>query len=268
MKINHSKELKAFTEKLSKIPGVRGIFYTGSTAKETWDEYSDIDIEVLVKDNAYAELVKKIPALVAMWGKVKFINTYKGLDDSYAFMGEDYLKLEIALKKQSDVKPSWWFREESRIAYDPEGILTKNLQDSKKMDRPKLNHEEFVHLFLDMRSSFIYIARHYARGQKLSAVSELGRIGGDLFFYLGKVKGLEGYEHVRQAEKNLTQNEWAFVKSSRCTSMDKAELKRCIKVNWDYMKYLETLYEKTSKRRLQLKCNDDEILEVVRKILG
>lgn len=266
MKVDYSKQLNEFTEKLRKIPEILAVLYTGSTAKQSWDEYSDVDIDIVVKDKDYNKIVKQLPKMLSMWGKVRLCNHYKGCDETYVFIGKDYTKVEIDPIKKSDLKPNWTFKD-IRIGFDKDGTITKIHKQSLKEKRPKLDHNEFVHLFLDTRSNFLYIVRHYARGQKLSGASEIGGIGGELFYYLGKLKGMEGYENIRTAEKHLTKNEWDFLKISSCKSLKKTEVKRAIKANWKYMKYLERLYEKTTKRKLNLKCNDKEILQIINKTL-
>jgi predicted nucleotidyltransferase len=266
MKLDYLKQLEEFTKKLRKIPEILAVVYTGSTAKESWDEYSDIDIDIIVKDKDYNGIVKRLPKLLSMWGKVKLCNHYKGCNETYAFISKDYTKVEIDPIKKSDLKPRWEFKD-IRIAFDKDGTITKVFKQSQKEKRPKLDHKEFVHLFLDTRSNLLYVVRHYARGQKLSGASELGGIGGELFYHLGKLKGMEGYENIRTAERHLTKKEWNFLKISSCKSLKKLEVKRAIRANWNYMKYLERLYEKTTKRKLNLKCNDKEILRIINKTL-
>ena len=266
MKKDYSKQLDEFTEKLKKIPGIIGIYYTGSTAKKTWDEYSDIDVDIVVKDKDYDKIVKQLPKLLSMWGHIKLINNYKDSDQTYAFIGDGYLKVEIDPIKKSNFKPEWRLKN-IRVAYDEGGIIKTVFKKSQKEKRPKLNHKEFIHFFLDVRSNFLYAVNHYMRGEKLAGASELGNVGGMLFYYLGKIKGMEGYEHIRAAEEHLTKKEWNFLKISSCKSLKKQEFKRALKANWEYMKYLEKQYEKKTKRKLKLKCNDKEILKIIEKRL-
>jgi predicted nucleotidyltransferase len=266
MRKDYSKELEEFTEKLRKMPEILAVFYTGSTAKKSWDKYSDIDIDIVVKDKDYKNIVKRLPQILSLWGKIKLCNHYTGIDETYAFIGKDYTKVEIDPIKKSNLKPMWQLKD-IRIAFDKDGSITKVFKQSHKETRPKLDHNEFVQLFLDIRSNLLYVVRHYARGQKLSGSSELGRISGDLFFYLGKIKGMEGYENIRTAEKHLTKKEWNFLKISSCKSLKKQELKKAINANWKYMKYLEKKYEQTTKRKLNLRCNDNEILMIIGKTL-
>lgn len=260
------KKVIEFTKKLEKNPKIIAVSYSGSTATKTWDKYSDVDIDAYVEDKDYDWLVKELPKLLSMWGKVKFHNNYPGIDERYAFIGEDYFKFEIEPYKKSLVKPGPYYKN-IRIGFDKEGTLTKVHKESKKIKDAKLNHKEFVNFFLDARSNFLYVVRQYAKGQKLSGASELGSIGGMLFYYLGKLKGMEGWINLRLAERHLTKKEWDFVNNSRCYSLKKSELKRCLKVTSEYMHYIEKFYEKTSKRKLNLSVNDKELFMVVNKIL-
>ena len=266
MKVDYSKKLKGFTEKLKKVPQIIAVFYTGSTARRSWDKYSDIDIEIIVSDKDYESIVKQLPKFLSMWGKIKLYNNYKASDQVYAFIGKDYAKVEINPIKESNFKPKWVLKD-IRVGFDKEDIMTPVLKKSQKEKRPMLDHNEMVHFFLDTRSNFLYVARHYARGQKLSSASELNNIGGQLFDYLGKIKGMEGHENLRSAEKHLTKKEWNFLKASKCNSLNKREVKRAIKANWKYMKYLESLYEKKNGSKLNLKCNDNDILRRIDRTL-
>ena len=267
MKADYSKKLDEFTEKLKQIPEILSVFYTGSTAKKSWDKYSDVDINIVVEDKNYKKIVKQLPKLLSMWGKVNLCNHYKGHDETYSFVGKDYTKVEIDPIRKSELKPRWELKD-IRIAFDKGGTLTRILKKSHKEKRPKLNHKEFVHLFIDTRSNFLYVVRHYARGQKLSGTDELRRISRELFYYLGKIKGMEGYENIRTAEKHLTEKEWNFLRATDCKSLKKSEVKRALRSNWEYMKYLEELYEKTTTTKLNLKCNDKEILKILERTLN
>lgn len=267
MKVDYSEQLEEFTEKLKKIPEILAVFYNGSTATKKWDEFSDIDVCILVNDNNYEKIVKKLPELLSMWGKINLCNHYQNYDETYAFIGKDYTKIEIEPFKESDLNKGNMHLKNIRIAFDKNGNLTHAF-DKFKDKKQDLEHKEMVWFFLDTRSNFIYSARHYARGQKLSGASEIGNIGGQLFYYLGKIKGMEGHINIRTAEKHLTKKEWNFLKISSCKSLKKSEVKRAIKANWEYMKYLEKMYEQKTKRKLNLQCNDKEILTIINKTLN
>jgi len=267
MKKDYTKRLGEFTEKLRNIPEIIAVYYTGSTAKKSWDEFSDIDVDIIVEDKDYNKIVKKLPKVLSMWGKIKLCNHYENHDETYAFIGENYEKIEIDPIKKSDLKPSWHLKN-IRIAFDKEGTLTKAFKKSQKEEKEKLNYNYFIWLFKELRGNFLYASRHFARGQKLSGASEIGSIGGQLFINLGKIKGMEDYENIRSAEKHLTKKEWDFLKYSSCKSLNKADFEKSLKSNWKFMKYLEEMYEKTSGKKLNLNCDDKEILNNIKMTLN
>ncbi|MDD5193050.1 MAG: nucleotidyltransferase domain-containing protein [Candidatus Nanoarchaeia archaeon] len=267
MKIDYSEILKNFGQILNNEPEILAVFYEGSTATKTWDEFSDIDVCILVKDQDYEKIVKKLPEFLSWWGKINLINNYNGIDETYAYVNKDYLKVEINPIKKSELKPSWDLKN-YRIEFDKTGTVPDILEKSKIEQKPLISHKEITWFFLDARNSFIYAARHYARGKKLSGASEIGNLGGQFFYYLGKIRGYEGYEFIRAAEKLLTKKEWGLLKISTCKSLKKSEFKRAIKANWKYMKYLENLYEKQTHKKLDLKCKDKELLNIINTALN
>lgn len=239
--IDHSQKLAEFLEVLKKQQEIIGVMYFGSTATKKWHKYSDIDIDVVIKDKEYNKFLKKLPKLLSWWGNVKLLNHYENHDEHYVFVNNDFLKIEIDPHKKSNISPSYWFKT-NKIVYDPTGFLKKTLDNSKKFKKPIKPHKDFIWFFKDTRCNFIYSTRHYARGMKLSGVSELGNIGGQLFRYLGFAKGFEDWENIRAAEKHLTKKEWAFLEKTKCKSHKKSEVIRAILTLWDFMKYVENLY--------------------------
>lgn len=256
-------KLQEFTKKLKKIPEIMGAYYTGSTATKTRSKYSDIDIDIVVEDKNYKKIVKKLPKLFSMCGDVRLVNHYKNLDETYAFIVEDYEKVEIDPIKKSKLKEKLGELRVIRIGFDKKGIIKKKFVGKEEVKKIKLNHEEFVHLLLDTRANFIYIVRHFARGKRFSAVEEITTIRNDLFHLLARLKGLEDWKLTRNVEKLLSRKELDFVKNSICKNYEKKELRKAIKANWEFMKHIEREYEKKAKRKLNLKCNDKEILEVI-----
>jgi len=264
MNPDYSKKLKEFEEHLKKIPEIIAVKYTGSTATQKWDKYSDIDIDIIVKDKDYNKIVKKLLRLLSWWGKVKFHNHYRDYVEEYVYIGKDYLKVEIDPIKQSDLKPSLELKN-IRIGFDKTGDLIKVYKKSQKIKK-KISHKAIINELLQERDNQLYIARHFMRGQKFSAYSEVDTIRWDLFRILSKIKEMNDYDLIRSAEKNLTEKEKQMWERSKLKKETKEDLKRALRENWDFMKYVEKLYEKKTKKKLNLKCNDKEILKKVNDI--
>jgi len=267
MKADHSKKLEEFTAKLKEMPEIIGIYYKGSTATASWDKFSDIDIDIIVKDKDYTRIVKMLPKILSMWGEVKFSNHYEDYDETYGFIGKEYFKIEIDPINEKKMKDPDFDFKDIKIVYDKTGKLAEIQKKSQRLKRPYLDKKYFVWNLLDTRSNFIYVATKYARGQKFEGVDEIDHMRTQMFKMLAKTKGLEDYELGRTAEKNLAKNERMFWENSKCQSEEKREVRRSLKVCWKFMKYLETKYEKISGKKLNLKCNDREIWGVIEKFL-
>jgi predicted nucleotidyltransferase len=257
------KDLELFTEKLKKIPEIAAIYYTGSTATEKWDEYSDIDIDIVIDDKDYLKIVKKLPKILSLWGPIKHWNRYDAHDEHYAFIGEDYLKVEIDPIKSSILKKGidW----DLKLVYDPKGLIRRTKKLAKKKIKPEV--KDFEYRLKYGGDNLIYAVRHFARGQKFSALTELNQDRADLFQLLCKLRGVPDYELIRSAERVFSKKEWKLWEDAQCRSMEKKEFKRAILAIWNFMKYIEGEYEKQTGRKLSLGHNDKELLKLFSRTL-
>jgi predicted nucleotidyltransferase len=252
--------LDRFIEKIKEHKEVIGVAFPGSTGTRTLHKYSDIDIDLIVKDKDYNKLIKKIPTLFNIFGKVKFIARYEGYLQFYAYIGDDYLKVEIEPIKWSSLNP-YYELANIKLIYDKDGRLTRTLKKSKKIKLAFPEHNEVINFFLFMRDWQHYTARHFIRGRKFSAMSELNNIGSQLFKFLAKIKKIKDYELMRDAEKILSNKEINLFLKAKCQSMDKKEIIRSSKANWKLMKYIEQEYEKKSKKKLNLPLDDNDFIK-------
>jgi predicted nucleotidyltransferase len=253
-----NKKVEAFTERLKKVPEIIGIAYTGSTAKQTWDKYSDIDINVVVADKNYDKIVQMLPKLLSWWGEIKFWNTYKDWEQTYSFIGDDYLKVEIEPIKASYFKEPHLDQKNIKIIYDPKGILNSGKKISQKLKDCVVDKNYIRWAFIDTRSNLIYIIRHYLRGQKFTAVNEFTTVREDLFQIMKYLKKVTDYNLSRNAEKLLTAKERRMFDATNPRSYEKKEVKRLIKACWNFMKYLEKEYEKNH-GKLNLRVDDKHL---------
>ncbi len=246
MKKDYSKRLDEFADKLKEIPEILAAFYTGSTAKQTWDEFSDVDVDIVVRDKDFDKICERVPSLLRLWGDVKFSGKYPDEPEIYAHIGEEYLKVEVGVIKESELE----ILTDIRVAFDKKKILKKT------KTKRKIDHGRFVNDLLFLRDWHLYTAKHWGRGQRFSALKEVYGVRKELLKLFSKVKGLEDYEVVRGAEKLLSDEEREFF-SSEIRNVQVA-----MKRNWEFMKHIEGEYEKKFKK-LNLKCDDGEILRKI-----
>ncbi len=262
-KRDHSKQLEEFTDKLKQIPEIIAVYYTGSTASQTWDEYSDVDIDIVVKDKDFDKIFKNLPSILSKWGEIKFVGRYLDEHETYAHIGEEYLKVEIDPIKLSNLKPSEELKN-IRIGFDKKEILKDIIKKSKKI-KPKISHKDFENTLYYLRDWHLYTAKHYSRGLKFSALGEVFDIRVLLLELYAKTKGLKDFEIKRKGEHFLSKKEMGFFRGEKI-SIGIKNIRKAMKDNWDFMKYIEKEYEKKTKKKLNLKCNDKEILKIINQL--
>ncbi len=265
MKPNHSKKLKEFTEYLKTFPEIIAVLYTGSTATRKWTEYSDLDIDIVVDDKDHAKIIKKIPEFLSWWGDIKFYNNYGGCNEHYAFIGEDYFKIDLDPIKLSELKPCFQAKN-IRVGFDKKGVLKEVIDKSKKLKKELPTKKEIKQIFLDVRGNIIYLARYYARGRFFSGVNEITSIRWDLFKVFCSIKNIFDFELSRNAEKLLTKKERQMFEDTSFHSYKKEEVIRAIKACLKLTHYLEKEYEKKF-GKLDYNVNDEEILNLAVKAI-
>jgi len=251
------QKLKQFTEKLKKIPEIIAVYYAGSLGGGTMDKYSDLDIDIVVKDKDYKKITKKIKKLSSFFGEIKLYYPFA------AYVENDYLKVELEPIKKSSLKPDF-FLKHVKIIFDREGTLTKLYKKAQRA-KIKINHGNTVDTFKTLIDDQIYTARHTARGWKFDAMEEANWHSKELFLLLARLKGYDQWG-LRRAEEILSKNELKMFKNTVCTSPKTQNIKKSMKANWKFMKYVKDQYEKKTNKKIDLKVNEKEILRIVDKI--
>lgn len=254
----YEKLLQKFENRVKNLKGVIGLFYSGSIASGKANKFSDIDIYLVVDKNNFERILKKSEELASTFGKIKVC--HKDENGIGVFIGDDFLKVEIAIIKKGDLKPKYKFKN-IKIIKDTNNYL-KNLKKKSQKFRIEVSKKEAEKLFFECRDSQIYTARHVARGWKLSAMGEANYHGEQLFYLLAKLKGRFQFG-FRDVENFLTKKELEMLKETRCHSTAKKEIQRAMKANWKFMKYIEKYYESVTGNKLRLRSNDSELLKIV-----
>jgi hypothetical protein len=115
---------------LGAIDGVKAIYLSGSVAERT-DEYSDIDLRVIVTDAAYESVVALRENLPPTWGPFLFHETVSpNLTVSYY---ESLTKADVFYYVSNTIVPSVWFNVGTRILLDRTGNLAAVVDASKAL---------------------------------------------------------------------------------------------------------------------------------------
>ncbi len=100
---NLQKAIERFRALCQADPRIVAAFVGGSLATGTADEYSDIDVYLIVADEAYASFFAERAAFMRQLGEPIFLEDFDGFGfDMLLFIFEDGIKGELALAKASN----------------------------------------------------------------------------------------------------------------------------------------------------------------------
>lgn len=115
--------LDRFEAAVLPAPWVIGVLYSGSLGRATADRYSDLDLDVWLSDDAYADLPAATHRLLAVLGPIAWSMTPSPWF-TQANIGPDWRRVDLHLRLRGDVEPRHAFAG-ARIVKDMDGTLDK-----------------------------------------------------------------------------------------------------------------------------------------------
>ena len=85
-------------------PAILGVLYTGSLGRGTADRYSDLDLEVWLTDDAYANLAATTLALLGLLGSIMLAQTRLPAF-TQASVGPDWRRVDLHLRRRDETEP-------------------------------------------------------------------------------------------------------------------------------------------------------------------
>lgn len=121
------------------------------------DLFSDIDLRVVVKDEAYEEYRSKKKERAKNWGNVLFFEDFPWATYSVAHF-DSFIKVDTFYYKVKDLKPSIWLQN-IKIVLDRTGLLNDVLEKSMNLSYvPSVQEVEMWRT-----KSFAYLHEAYRR---------------------------------------------------------------------------------------------------------
>lgn len=123
-------------------PNVLAIYQGGSLAKGNDDNYSDIDLHIIVTPEKKVEFICAKCERPKNWGKVLY---YEGSEYTPVVVAhfECFVKIDIFYKDPNELQPAVWLQG-LKALYDPHGMVEKVLEESAKIQyKPTVNEVEF-----------------------------------------------------------------------------------------------------------------------------
>lgn len=126
------QEIKeAIEQDLAGDPGILAVFYGGSIGNGDADQYSTIDLRIIVADEAFDQYWADKQNRAGRWGNILFFKEVAHLNYSTAHY-EPFVKVDIFYYRLKDILPSFWLRN-IEVFYDSTGILVDIVSKSRQL---------------------------------------------------------------------------------------------------------------------------------------
>ncbi len=125
--------LKKATADLTSDENVRAIYLGGSLAKGNYDNYSDIDLHIIVEDASLKDFVRFKRQRPLNWGNVLFFEDSHPDSPVVVAHFDSFVKADTWYKTTGQLKPSIWLKG-LEVLYDPNDILKDIFEESSKIE--------------------------------------------------------------------------------------------------------------------------------------
>lgn len=122
---------EAIEEDLAGDPFILAVFYGGSIGNDNSDNYSDIDLRIIVAEDAFEQYSEEKGLRAARWGDLLFFEETPYSNYSTAHY-ENFVKVDMFYYRLRDGLPSYWFRN-IEVFYDSTGMLEDIVAKSREL---------------------------------------------------------------------------------------------------------------------------------------
>lgn len=128
----HRQKIKEAIEKdLAGDPFIIAVFYGGSIGNQNSDYYSDIDLRIVVAEEAFDRYREEKQKRAARWGDILFFEDIPFSNYSTAHY-ENFVKVDMFYYRLKDVLPSFWLRN-IEVFYDSSEMLEDVVAKSRQL---------------------------------------------------------------------------------------------------------------------------------------
>ncbi|WP_166243169.1 nucleotidyltransferase domain-containing protein [Paenibacillus turpanensis] len=124
--------LETIVHSLKLRPEVIGIFVGGSIALGNEDNFSDIDLRVVVQEQALSRYIESKQELAKEWGNVLFFEDYYPKAPFTIAHYDTFIKVDVFFYNTQTLHPSIWLKG-IKILFDPEEIISHLLKKSEAL---------------------------------------------------------------------------------------------------------------------------------------
>ena len=251
--------LGRFEASILSDPLVLGVLYTGSLGRGTADRFSDLDLEVWLADDAFADLPAKTRDLHAVLGAVELFEV-RDPGFSQSNVGPDWRRVDLHVRRRDDTEPRHAFFG-ARVVKDFDGTLARVVAASVPEDVTP-TWDEARATIMGAIGDQIYIAVNNARGATWEAMSTVPHHAEQLYEVLARLRGRRSYG-FRYAEFLLSPTELRLVRDAWPATPTRAEVRRAARALWTWTGYVWVETERVLERPLDVTFDAASLLAAV-----
>jgi len=151
---------------------VLGVFLCGSLPAGTADQFSDIDLRVVVTPEEHARFVANRLDMPGQWSGFLFNEWMEGAQHCVSNF-RPFLKIDIFYYNQAKFRPSPWYSLSNTILYDPEDVVCEVFERSPAF-KFEVKEKEIDWLISKGLAAAHEVFRRARRGELLYAQNLLG----------------------------------------------------------------------------------------------
>jgi hypothetical protein len=255
--------LAAFEQRILADPDVLGMLYTGSLGRREPDCYSDLDIELWLRDEALAQ-PGRIAHYLGWLGQVQFVSVtpHAGGVACNAYVGVDWQRVELDIQGPPEGTPHPYFHRATVIKDTDARLASLVTASGPPTATPtrdaarKVLEEAIYHLgFVTMQN---------IRGSHHHAMSNLCELANNVYTLLCQLRGREGYAE-RFVERFLSPDELALLYAAWPASPERAAIRHAARGLWAWTRYVWTQAEQVLGEDLGIALDTAVFLEAIER---
>jgi predicted nucleotidyltransferase len=205
---------------LTSDPNVLAIYQAGSLARGNFDNYSDIDLHIIVNPELKANFIKEKRNRAAKWGSVLFYEDFNPSSPVVVTHYDSFVKIDSWYHFPQEVVPSIWLKG-YKVLYDPNKIISDIIRESShKVYKPSADEVEF---WRGKLLAFIHETyRAVMRGEIYYALANLDRVRWLVVsgWYMEMTEHLDSpygvWSKIEGERSKLNQEQLSLLKSWEC----------------------------------------------------
>ncbi|HAX72123.1 MAG TPA: hypothetical protein DCY20_01225 [Firmicutes bacterium] len=166
--------LEVIGEQLKRHEHVMGYFYGGAIGAHQTDQYSDIDLRVIVQPAFYEAFVNEKKEIAKSFGDLLFCEETQDRASYITLHYRNFIKVDLFIYRPQDLCPSIW-NKKIEISYDPYGMV-EHIHSASKSFMYDLNEREINHWRTKFFATYHDLYRSVNRKESFKAMHDLNEL--------------------------------------------------------------------------------------------